>query len=59
MLLSLPNNQTLFLKPCKALLVIVEAPSYLGALRRTCSKDFQVDFSLVAFTHVHCLSTEQ
>ena len=39
-LLTLPNNQSLFLKPGKALLAKAEAPGYPGAPTRTCSEIF-------------------
>jgi hypothetical protein len=43
--IALAINQSLSLKPGKALLVIVEALGYLNVLKRTCSGDFRVGFS--------------
>ena len=41
-------------KPCKAPSVIAEAPGYSNAPTRTCSGDFQIGSSRVAFAHGHC-----
>ena len=43
--IALPNNQSISLKLCKALSIIVEAPGYPGAPTRTCSSDFRVGFN--------------
>ena len=44
-----------FPKLGKASSVVAEASGYPNATTRTCSGDFQVGFSYVAFTHVYCL----
>lgn len=42
---ALQNDQFFSLKPGKALRVIVEAPAYPNASKRTCFGDFRVGFS--------------
>ena len=51
--LTLPNNQV-FPKAQVKRSVIAEASGYPNAPSSTCSADFQVGFSGVVFTHVHC-----
>ena len=52
--LTLPNNQRLPWNPGEAPAVTMEASDYPNAPTRTCSGDFQVGFSWVAFAHGHC-----
>jgi hypothetical protein len=52
--LTLTNNQKLPQNPGKAPSVLADTSGYPNAPTRTCSRDFQVGFSVVAFTHGHC-----
>ena len=53
--LTLAIKQRLPENPSKAPSVIAGASGYPNAPIRTCSGDFQVGFTLGAFTHGHCV----